>query len=144
MDKYVYVIPGAYSVDKNFRLATGRNWFRDEQLTLEEQVRLFEMIDYYYDSYYYDSAGSCLPIILSHTCPLAWEEHIDYLFMDGIDQENVNKDTEKFLDTILEICSYYDHWYFGHFHDDKDFRDIDATMLFKKIIPFGAYLEEKV
>ena len=133
----IFVIPGAYSVDKNFRLATGKNWFRDEQMTKEEQQTFLCNLSIWADTCY-----DYLPTIISHTCPYKWESYINYLFMDGIDQENVNKDTEKFLDKVLaEVL--YKHWYFGHFHDDKDFRDIRATMLFKKIIPLWEYLEEE-
>ena len=36
-DKKVLVIGGAYSVDKNYRLLYGYNWFKDEQLTEKEK-----------------------------------------------------------------------------------------------------------
>lgn len=136
-DNAIFVIPGAFSVDKNFRLATGRKWFRDEQLTEEEKERLFWELQMIYDS------GVNLPIILSHTCPYKWEKYIKYLFLNEIDQSLVDKKTEIFLDKILDNM-FYKHWYFGHFHDDKDFYSIAATMLYQKIIPFGEYLEKKL
>ena len=130
----VYVIPGAYSVDKNFRLATGKKWFRDEQLTEEEKETLVNLIDSVIE---FDEIS---PIVLSHTCPLCWEDHINYLFMDELDQDSIDKTMEKFLDKVYTRI-WYKHWYFGHFHDDKDFRDIKATILFEKVIPFGEYID---
>lgn len=131
----IYVIPGAYSVDKNFRLATGKQWFRDEQLTEEEKEKLLDLI------LSCNGSDIDLPIVLSHTCPLCWEDHINYLFMDGLDQDSIDKTMEKFLDKVY-LGIWYKHWYFGHFHDDRDFKDIKATILYDKIIPLGDTLEE--
>ena len=129
----VITIPGAYSVDKDYRLSAGLTWFRDEQLSQEEMINLYHKILMY---------GDEEAVVLSHTCPLEFEPEIKYLFMDGIDQENVNKDTERFLDKILKLVPDYKYWYFGHFHDDNDFPNIRATILYNKIIPFGSTLEE--
>ena len=49
---------------------------------------------------------------------------------------------EKFLDEILIETEYYGHWYFGHFHDDRDIPEVKATMLYKKIIPLEEYIKE--
>ena len=136
----VFIIPGAYSVDKNFRLATGKNWFRDEQLTEEEKENLLIDLHAAYAAWWMDGG----PTILSHSCPYSWEEHIKYLFLDNIDQTNIDKKTEIFLDRILINMPDYKYWYFGHFHDDRDFPDIRATILYKKIIPFGKTLEESL
>ena len=130
----IYVIPGAYSVDKNFRLATGKKWFRDEQLTEEEKESLLNLI------VTYNEIDEIPPIVLSHTCPFSWEDHINYLFMDGLNQDAIDKTMEKFLDKVY-LKIWYKHWYFGHFHDDKDFYDIKATILFEKVIPLGEYID---
>ena len=75
--------------------------------------------------------------ILTHTCPISWEP--TWLFMRGIDQSTVDKTTEHFLEDISRYVSY-NHWYFGHFHDDHNFGRIspyiwngDTTMLFNRI-----------
>ena len=133
----VFTIPGAYSVDKNFRLATGKKWFRDEQMTLEEQVDFLDSVKFYMEL----AHGKEDIIILSHTCPLIFEPHIKYLFMDGLDQDSIDKTMETFLDKIFATIPDYKYWYFGHFHDDKDFYDIKATILFEKVIPFGEYID---
>ncbi len=55
--KSVLVIGGAYSVDKDYRLAYGHRWFKDEQLTESEKEEILRK----YSSKHVD-------IILSHTC----------------------------------------------------------------------------
>ena len=42
--KSILVIGGAYSVDKNYRLAYGYNWFKDEQLFSEEMNNIFNKV----------------------------------------------------------------------------------------------------
>lgn len=92
--KKVLVIGGAYSVDKEYRLLYGHRWFKDEQLTEEEQNSIL-------DKY----KGKHVDIILSHTCPLKSEP--TEVFMQGLDQTKVDKTMEIFLDKIEENI-YYD------------------------------------
>ena len=40
------------------------------------------------------------------------------VFMSGVDQSNVDKSTEEFLDEIENITDYK-KWYCGHYHTDK-------------------------
>ena len=68
-------------------------------------------------------------------------KYIQDLFISDIEQNNVDKSMEKFLDEILIETKYYGHWYFGHFHDDRDIPGTKATMLYKKIIPLGEYID---
>ena len=59
-----FVVGGAYSVDKAFRLAAGWLWFPDEQPSAEIKRRVEERLaaaDYRVDA------------VLSHTCPLKYE-----------------------------------------------------------------------
>ena len=104
-NKNVLVIGGAYSVDKEYRLLYGHNWFKDEQLSEEEQNSIFNKYK-----------GKHIDIILSHTCPLKYEP--TEVFMQGIDQTNVDKTMEIFLDKIEENVDY-DKWYCGHYHTEK-------------------------
>ena len=127
------VIPGAYSVDKPYRLCMGWNWFANEQLNDKEMAKLFEeaKIIKHFD------------YVFAHTCPYSWEKYIDYLFLNGIDQSKIDKTTEKFLDKVIKEITY-NHFYFGHFHDDINIKPVNATMLFKKFIPLGCELTEQV
>ena len=105
-DKSVLVIGGAYSVDKNIRLIYGYNWFKDEQLNEKEKDDIL-------NSY----KGKHVDVILSHTCPLKYEP--TEVFLQGIDQDEVDKSMEEFLDKIEEQVDY-DKWYCGHYHTEKE------------------------
>lgn len=104
-NKKVLVIGGAYSVDKNYRIIYRYHWFKDEQLSKEE-------VDNILNKY----KGQHIDIVLSHTCPLKYEP--TEVFMKGIDQSNVDKSMEKFLDKVEESIDY-DKWYCGHYHIEK-------------------------
>ncbi len=99
------VIGGAYSVDKCFRLASGWNWWIDEQPT-EETKRLVEA-----------KIEVIQPdAILTHTCPFKYEPV--EMFLAGIDQSTVDSSTERWLDEIEEKADYK-AWLCGHWHIDK-------------------------
>ena len=103
--KSILVIGGAYSVDKEYRLIYGYNWFKDEQLTKEEM-----------DAIYNKVKEKCYDIVLTHTCPYKYEP--TEVFMSGIDQSKVDKSMELFLDKIEDSIKY-DKWYCGHYHTEK-------------------------
>lgn len=121
------IVPGAYSVDKNYRLMRGWSWFSGEQLTEDEKNNLFNNLNSHYD------------IILSHTCPLKWQNDINDLFLNLVDQSTVDNSMEIFLNEISTQTDWQ-HWYFGHYHDDRDLCLVNATMLFHTAIPFGMSL----
>lgn len=104
-NKKVLVIGGAYSVDKNYRIIYRYPWFKDEQLSKEEMDNILNKYK-----------GQHIDIVLSHTCPLKYEP--TEVFMKGIDQSNVDKSMEKFLDKVEESIDY-DKWYCGHYHIEK-------------------------
>lgn len=122
-DKKGIAIGGAYSVDKYYRLLTGRPWFESEQPTEEikqyVENKLTEInwqVDY----------------VFSHTCPFVYEPAD--LFLDFINQAEVDKSTEEWL-SKLERKLDYERWYFGHFHDNREYHR--AEMLYEKIIELG-------
>ena len=104
-NKKVLVIGGAYSVDKNYRIIYGYPWFKDEQLNKEEMDNILNKYK-----------GQYIDIVLSHTCPLKYEP--TEVFMKCIDQSDVDKSMEKFLDRVEESIDY-DKWYCGHYHIEK-------------------------
>lgn len=117
----VLVCGGAYSVDKEYRLTKGYNWWSDEQPDDAIKTRTMS-----------NAKKNEIDIVLTHTCPLRFEP--TELFLQGIDQSAVDKSTEIFLDELYEmLCKKKKpKWYFGHFHDDK-FTD-DYTMLYNAIV----------
>lgn len=104
-NKKVLVIGGAYSVDKNYRIIYGYPWFKNEQLNKEEMDNILNKYK-----------GQYIDIVLSHTCPLKYEP--TEVFMKCIDQFDVDKSMEKFLDRVEESINY-DKWYCGHYHTEK-------------------------
>ena len=101
------VIGGAYSIDKNYRLIMGYNWYKSEQPNNEIKSEVKKVLK---DNNYK------IDIILSHTCPYKYMPY--EVFMSGIDQSKVDNTTEEFLDKI-ESTVNYKRWYCGHFHTDK-------------------------
>ena len=77
--------------------------------------------------------------VFTHTCPEDWQP--TDLFLSGINQSKVSKRMEQFLTTVSGIIDFK-HWYFGHFHDDRENIDYNPThsgqgnvsMLFNKIV----------
>ena len=101
----VLVIGGAYSVDKEYRLIYGHQWFKDEQLSKEEMNNILEKVkDKYFD------------VVLTHTCPYKYEPK--ETFKLKLDQSKIDKSMEHFLDKIEESISY-NKWYCGHYHIEK-------------------------
>ena len=103
------VLPGAYSVDKWHRLEQGWSWFPGEQMTPREReygLRLIERYDNKFD------------IVLSHTCPVMFEP--TDLFLSVVDQNTVDKETERYLGHI-EYLIEYDTWFWGHYHKFREY-----------------------
>lgn len=127
------IIRGAYSIDKDYRLMKGYQWFPDEQPSSEIKKQVEEKLF---------SVGNKVDVVLSHTCPLKYEP--TEVFLPFVDQSKVDKSTERWLDQIEET-SAYQKWYCGHYHTQKKidrlqfmFEDIEvfsssADQVFEKI-----------
>ena len=106
----VLTIGGAYSVDKDYRLAAAggvenSGWFPGEQLGDKERLDILTKIkDKYYD------------FVFTHTAPITWEP--TDLFLDCIDQSKVDKTTEYWLKSVAMNCKWV-IWCFGHYHADR-------------------------
>ena len=114
------VIPGAYSVDKYYRIYNKWPWFKDEQLSskeIDDGRCIVEKYNYNFD------------LILSHTCPIAYEPRD--LFLSQIDQSKVDKTMECFLGEI-EWNTTYKLWVWGHYHSYRiypQFQNSQCIML---------------
>lgn len=118
----VLVIGGAYSVDKNYRLAYHMPWFDTEQPDETIKKRTENKLKV---------AGWRVDVVLSHTAPLKFEP--SWAFLPMVDQSTVDKSTEKWLDKIEERLSY-DRWYLGHYHIDDHSGFV--TILYEEIEEF--------
>ena len=125
------VFPGAFSVDKNYRLMMGYSWFKDEQLTIEEMEYGREMAKI---------INKC-DLVLSHTCPCIYEP--TDLFLSNIDQSTVDKTMERYLGEI-EFALDYRAWLWGHYHAYRDYPRTDGrrrTMLYsQEVIDLDQYM----
>lgn len=130
-----FVIGGAYSVDKYYRLGcfaagnTNMLWFEDEQLSPVEmnavKNNLLKHIALRRENSAADDAVLSPHYILSHTCPLSMEP-VD-MFLPQVDQSTVDQSTEIFLDDIRKTLEdqrvAYEKWFCGHWHTDRTSQD---------------------
>lgn len=102
-----FVCGGAYSVDKQYRILRGWNWWEDEQPSIStmHQCELSLSLENW-----------DVDTVLTHTCPLKYEP--TEVFIPGIDQSTVDKSTEAWLDKIEDRLKYK-RWYCGHYHTEK-------------------------
>ena len=100
------VIGGAYSVDKEYRLACNYGWWSDEQPSKEIKEYVEEQIK-----------KNKIDLVLSHTCPAKYTP--TEAFLGFIDQSKVDRSTEEWLDFVEENTKYID-WFCGHWHIDKN------------------------
>ena len=116
-----YIIGGAYSVDKYWRLERAgmteetnnpkkSGWFANELLTKEEMDRATEQI------YNFKDMGKSIDFIFSHTCPYDWEPRD--LFLGSVNQSTVDESMERWMNKIKEDIHFH-VWCFGHFHADR-------------------------
>ena len=116
-----YVIGGAYSVDKYWRLERAMmteetnnpkksGWFANEQLTKEEMDRATEQL------YMFKDMGKHINFIFAHTCPYDWEPRD--MFLGSVDQSTVDDSMERWMNSWKDDI-HFDVFCFGHFHADR-------------------------
>ena len=118
-NKSFLIVGGAYSVDKDWRIFNHWTWYPEEQLTVDEWLDLFDLT--------YDRGFN---YVLTHTCPYDWRP--TDLFMKSVDQSKIDSTTEEQLQYLSSIISW-EHWYWGHFHGDRDYGD-GRRMFYNDII----------
>lgn len=116
-EKNAFVIGGAYSVDKWYRLEMNElghkqyRWFYDEQLSPHERKQAVDLLNFAVGENH-----THVDYFLTHTCPLKYKP-FDKL-LPGVDQSNVDKTMERWLDEIEESFDY-EKWFCGHWHIDR-------------------------
>lgn len=99
------VVGGAYSIDKWYRLQNHWTWYPEEQLTEQEMSTILA-----------ENVGKHFDFVFTHTCPLKWEP--TDLFLEGIDQSNVDKTMEMWFCQLKDAIDW-DTWLFGHYHANR-------------------------
>ena len=106
--KTFFVMGGAYSIDKAFRLeyyniCWEKIWFHQELPNADEYHRAIEALS---------SAGHKVDYIITHTAPRSIIPRITGGYPDPHDSELTG-----FLDWVYHDCTFQ-LWFFGHFHTD--------------------------
>lgn len=106
--KTIITLPGAYSVDKYYRLQKGWRWFEHEQMMEGEMniVRSWMKNKLHING------------VFSHTCPLKYEP--TDLFLPMVDQSSVDKTMENFFDEVDDKLRP-NVWVWGHFHQYREY-----------------------
>lgn len=134
IDGYRFLmIPGAYSVDKMYRLNNEMSYESREQLTKQEMLKLSYECGLWYNT---------IDFVCSHTFPQKLESKLRYLFMGCVDQSSVDKTMEHWMDDIaweMEQSVRFKQWFGGHYHDDKILNQY-YTMLYNTVAPIERYL----
>lgn len=121
--KKAIVMGGAYSVDKMVRLMYGYEWWPDEQPSEEIKAYVEQQLE---------KINWKVDVVLTHTTPLKYEPV--EVFLPGIDQSQVDKSTEIWLDGIEERLDY-GKWYCGHYHTEKKIDRVE--IMFENVNMFG-------
>lgn len=118
-------VPGAFSVDGEWRRSRGYPWEPEEQLTDSEMDALLVL-----------ARENRIDYVLSHTCPLSWEPHLCDLFLQVVDQARVDHAMERWMDGLLDVVApTLRGWYFGHYHADRPIpARVPARMLFRDLV----------
>lgn len=110
--KKVFVCGGAFSVDKELRIL-GVSWWPHENISyaeIEEALDNLEQANYNVD------------YILTHTCPQSLIPLMFRHFRSSTMQRQsfLSDPTAIFLDEVQRRTEFRE-WYFGHWHEDKDY-----------------------
>jgi predicted phosphodiesterase len=110
-----FTMGGATSIDREFR-KEGVSWWKEEIPSYEEFEEAINNLD---------NHNWKVDYVLSHTTSLRLMVEMDY--------NKENNELNTFFN-MLEKDLVYKHWYFGHFHDNLEFKDKKHTLIYDKII----------
>jgi len=108
---------GAVSIDKVFRVE-GIDWWPQEVPSPEEQARLLQTLD---------DCDWRVDIVVTHCAPMN--------FVTNLGLTLIEDSVTRFLfESVYKHPLNYGHWYFGHYHEDKELPHYGATALLRKIV----------
>jgi len=118
--KTFFVMGGATSVDKMFRIEH-ETWWKEEEPSDDDYAAAWENLSRY---------GNQVDYVLSHTVPEMVRKNAFQPMKDFLDYESR---VEGFLDEVLQKVSYR-KWYAGHIHIDRELMDYSLRIIFNSII----------
>ena len=113
---HILFVPGAYSVDKQYRLRNRFPWNPKEQLDDETKSDFYDMVAEWV------AAGLNIDFVVGHTFPLKMEKYYRDLFLPSINQTLIDKGMENWLDNLANIFEHaagFKQYFGAHFHDDR-------------------------
>lgn len=132
-----YIMGGAYSIDKWYRLQMYESgyhnyrWFPDEQMSASEMTDCRQEISE-------RTPSDGWEYIFTHTCPLKYEPYDK--FLTGIDQSQVDKTMENFFGEV-ESSIKYSKWFCGHYHVDRASADGKLHLMYNDVILLGSSMD---
>lgn len=102
--KTFFTMGGANSTDKDRRVPNKSWWERELPLNDEYHAAIQNL----------KNVGNKVDYILTHTCPVSLIRKM------GRTPSVADLELTGFLDWIMLDAVTYDHWYFGHWHDDRE------------------------
>jgi len=126
-------LPGAYSVDKYYRLRNNYPYNPNEQLDTTTMNELCDIVRSW------NEKGFPIDYVVGHTFPKWLEPYYSDLFISGLDQSNIDKTTEQWLGVISEYFEdnpSFKMYYGGHFHSQKYMTD-KYMMVYQNPIEIG-------
>jgi 3-oxoacid CoA-transferase subunit A len=100
------------------------SWWKDEQPSTKTKEHCEEVLSEH---------NWNIDVVLTHTAPVKFEPTEE--FIEGLNQDFVDKTTEKWLDSIEEKLQYK-LWYAGHYHTNKTVSN-SFKFLYKQVMPFA-------
>ena len=131
------MLPGAYSVDKAYRLRNRLPYNEDEQLDDNTMLELYQIVDQW------NRQRFNIDYVIGHTFPKFMEPYFRDLFFSGIDQRFVDKRTEMWLSDMANLYEgnrAFKQYYGGHFHDSRTMGQY-YTMVYHKLVELEGYNE---
>ena len=120
------VAGGAFSVDRDLRVADGRPWFADEQPGPAERAAVEEACE---------RAGWRVDYVFSHTCPL--EERPAQAISARAFHGTADTSTEEWLSSLRRRLAFR-RWMHGHFHVEGMGGERRVWSLFKSVIELSS------
>lgn len=128
------MIPGAYSVDKAYRISHGLPYEPQEQLSYSEWCKLDDIVARHKNE---------IDFVVAHTFPAYMSKQLEYLFLNSIDQSTVDKNTEQWISSIM--CNHllksprFKKYFGGHYHDGKCL-DRQHIILYRRVRKLEDYV----
>lgn len=129
--KKIFTMGGAASHDTQFR-REGISWWREEIPCKAEKIEAIENLKKHDFSVDY---------IITHDCPESiCIENISKMWR--IDGSRKPHEFNKWLESIADAIEFK-HWYYGHWHTNRDSDNGKFTCLYDEILPIGSNCKTK-